>query len=141
MNWIRPLPAVSPENEPFFSGLRERKFKVPKCKSCGNFNWTPYPACRSCLSTTQEWVEVSGKGALHTFTVMHVGPKSFTNDGPYVFAFAKLQERPRPLLVMGNLVGCDVDAIEIDMPIKIGYHDVPGYDLTLYHFETDSDDT
>ena len=135
MSWIRPLPTISADNKQFFDGLRARKFLVPKCQSCGHFNWTPYPACRSCLSTEQEWVEVSGKGTLYTYTVIHVGPKSFTQDGPYVFAFVKLAEGPRPLIVMGNLVGCDPDAIRIDMQVKIAYHDVPGYDMTLYHFE------
>ena len=103
--------------------------------SCGDLNWTPYPACRSCLSIKQEWFEVSGKGTLYTYSVVHVGPKAFTQDGPYVFAFAKLIEGPRALIVMGNLVGCDPDSIKVDMPIRIGYSDVPEHDLTLYHFE------
>ena len=135
MAWIRPLPTISPENTPFFDGLRKHKFNVLKCKSCGHYNWTPYPACRSCMSTDQEWVEVSGNGKLYTFTVVHVGPKAFTQDGPYVWAFMKLDEGPRPMIVMGNLVGVPHDQIKIDMPVKIGYHDIPGYDMTLYHFE------
>ncbi|HSV83250.1 MAG TPA: OB-fold domain-containing protein [Ramlibacter sp.] len=137
MTWLRPLPTISPENAPFFAGLREHKFKVPRCLDCGDYNWTPYPACRSCLSTRQEWVQVSGKGTLHTFSVIHVGPKAFMQDGPYVWAFAKLVESPRPIIVMGNLVGCEHAAIRIDMPLRIEYHDVPGHDMTLYHFRAE----
>lgn len=135
MTWVKPLPIVTPESQPFFDGLREHRFRVPRCRSCGSHNWTPYPACRTCLSTDQEWVDVSGRGSLYTFSVVHVGPRAFTQDGPYIWAFAKLEEQPGPLIVMGNLIGLDHDAVEIDMPIKIGYHDVPDHDLTLYHFE------
>ena len=135
MTWLRPLPTINPENESFFAGLRERKFMVPRCKACGNFNWTPYPACRSCLSTEQEWTPVSGEGKLYTFTIVHSGPKTFTENGPYVWAFMKLKEEPRSLIVMGNLVGCPHDKIKIDMPLKIAFHDIPGYDMTHYHFE------
>lgn len=135
MTWLRPLPTISQENEPFFAGLAQRKFHVLKCRGCGDLNWTPYPACRSCLSIEQEWFEVSGRGTLYTWTVVHTGPKAFTQDGPYVFAFARLVEGPRPLIVMGNLMGCDFDAIKADMPIRIAYRDVPGHDVTLYHFE------
>jgi uncharacterized OB-fold protein len=66
---------------------------------------------------------------------MHTGPRAFTADGPYVWGFARLRESPRSLLVMGNLVGVDHDAVAIGMPVRIGYFDVPDHDLTLYHFE------
>ena len=135
MDWIRPLPEISPENEPFFAGLRARKFLVPRCTSCGHYNWSPYPACRSCLSTKQEWTELAGTGTVYTFSVIHTGPKAFTRDGPYAWAFVKLHDGPRPVIVMGNITGCGLDTIEIGMPVKVAYHDVPGHDITLYHFE------
>jgi uncharacterized OB-fold protein len=137
--WIKPLPVITPASRPFFDGLREHVFRVPRCQSCGHYNWSPYPACRSCLSIDQEWVEVSGRGSLYTFSEIHVGPLAFTQDGPYIWAFAKLAEGPRPLIVMGNLTGVEPGEVEVDMPIKIGYHDVPGHDLALYHFERDTD--
>jgi len=30
---------------------------VPRCADCGDYNWVPYPACRSCQSERQEWTE------------------------------------------------------------------------------------
>jgi len=135
MSWIRPLPAQSPENEPFFAGLRARKFLVPRCTACGNFNWTPYPACRTCLSVSQEWTEIPAAGELYTFSVIHVGPKAFTQDGPYAWGFVKLHDGPRPVIVMGNIRGCPLDTIRIGMRLKVAYEDVPDRELTMYHFE------
>jgi len=139
MTWLRPIPQMSPENAPFYAALKEGTFVVPKCQACGNYNWTPYPACRTCQSTDQEWTRVSGKGELYTFTVIHKGPKTFTEDGPYVEAFMKLDEEPGALLVHGNLVGVPHDEIRIGMPLRIGYFDVPGHDMTLFQFERDDE--
>ena len=36
-------------------GLAQREFRVPKCRACGDWNWIPYPACRTCLSEDLEW--------------------------------------------------------------------------------------
>jgi len=139
--WIRPVPVVTAESEVFYSGLKERRFLVPRCRSCDAYNWTPYPACRSCQSMDLEWVEVSGRGTIYTFTEIHVGARPFTTDGPYIWAFAQLEEGPRPLIVMGNLIGVGPEEIQIGMPVSIGYHDIPGHDLTMYHFEPTTDAT
>jgi uncharacterized OB-fold protein len=135
MTWLKPVPQISPENAPFYEGLRQRSFLVPKCSGCGMYNWTPYPACRNCLSTDQKWEAVSGMGELYTFTEIHKGPKVFSEDGPYIEAFMKLEEGPRPILVHGNLAGVPHDQIKLGMKLKISYFDVPEYDITLYQFE------
>jgi uncharacterized OB-fold protein len=135
--WLRPLPTITEHSAPFYAGLSERKFKVPRCRACGDFNWTPYPACRSCLSMEQDWVEVSGRGHLFSYSTVHVGPKAFSRDGPYTVAAVRLLEGPRTLIVMGNLVGCAIDDIRVEMPVRVAYFDVPEYDVTLYQFEPD----
>ena len=48
--YLKPLPEVRPENKPFFDALKNHQFVVPRCDDCGDYNWVPYPACRSCLS-------------------------------------------------------------------------------------------
>jgi uncharacterized OB-fold protein len=136
-NWLRPLPTITEHSAPFYAGLRQRKFLVPRCRACGDFNWTPYPACRSCLSEEHDWIEVSGRGDLYSYSTVYVGPKSFGRDGPYTVAVVKLLEQPRTMIVMGNLVGCAIEDIRIDMPLRVCYLDVPGHDVTLYQFEPD----
>lgn len=134
MPYLKPLPTTTEDNRPFWEGLKRREFLVPKCQDCGDYNWTPYPACRSCLSTNQEWTKVSGEGTIYTFTVVHRGPPAFTAEGPYVIAFMELKEQPRPLLVMGNMINCNPDDIKIGMPVKIAYEDIPDEDITLWRF-------
>lgn len=137
--YLKPLPDITEQNRPFWDALKERRFVVPKCQSCGDYNWVPYPACRSCLSEDQEWTEVSGEATIYSYTVVHRGPGAFQDDVPYVIALAKLVEQPRPMLVMGNLVGTPPEGVRIGQSVRIAYHDIPGEDVTMWHFVVTDD--
>jgi uncharacterized OB-fold protein len=125
---------MSDQNRPFWEGLRAREFRVPRCSDCGDYNWIPYPACRSCLSERQEWIPVSGDGIVWSFSVVHRGPGAFNDDVPYVVVLAKLAEEPRSIIVTGNLVGIVPARVKIGMPIKVVYEDIPEEDITVYRF-------
>jgi uncharacterized OB-fold protein len=133
MPHTKPLPEIDETNRPFWDALKERRFLVPRCESCGHFNWPPYPACRSCLGEAQEWTEVSGNGTLFSFTVVHRGLGAFSEDVPYVIALVELDERPRSLVVMGNVDHEGID-LEVGMPMEVSYFDVLDEDVTLWRF-------
>jgi uncharacterized OB-fold protein len=62
------------------------------------------------------WEEVSGRGTVHTFTVIRQqGVPSFRDETPYVVAMIDLEEGPR---MMGNLTGCPVDDVRIGMAVR-----------------------
>ena len=132
--YLKPLPAITPQGEPFWDALKRHEFVIPKCDNCGDYNWVPYPACRTCLSEAQTWTPVSGNATLFTFTVVHRGPGSFNDDVPYVIGLAELVEQPRPCLVLGNIVGIDIDQISIGMPLQVAYEDIPGEDVTMWRW-------
>ena len=132
--YLKPLPQISDLNRPFWDGLRQHEFRVPRCRDCGNFNWLPYPACRSCLSEHQTWTAVSGDATVFSFTVVHRGPGAFDADVPYVMALGQLVEQPRPCNVLANLVGIAPDEVRIGMPVKIGYVEIPSEDITMYQW-------
>jgi uncharacterized OB-fold protein len=89
---------------------------APRGDDCGDYNWVPYPACRSCLSENQTWSPVSGDATVYTFTVRHRGPGAFNAEVPYVIALGELAEQPRPCLVLGNLVGTAPEDVRVGMP-------------------------
>jgi uncharacterized OB-fold protein len=132
--YLKPLPQVTEANREFFEGLKRREFLVPKCEACGDYNWVPYPACRSCLSENQTWTRVSGEATVYTYSVIYRGPGAFDADVPYVVVLGELAERPRPCLVLANLVGTDPDQVRVGMPIQIAYQDIPGEDVTLWRW-------
>jgi uncharacterized protein len=132
--YLKPLPEISEQNRPFWEGLRQGEFRVPRCQNCGDYNWIPYPACRSCQSELQTWVKVSGRATVWSYSVVHRGPGVFNDEVPYVVVLAKLVEEPRSLIVTGNLIGAELDEIRIGMPLQIVYESVPGEDVVLYRF-------
>ncbi len=131
--YLRPLPRKNAFNKPLWEALARHEFVVPKCNQCGDWNWIPYPACRTCLSEDLTWRPVSGAGTLMTFSVVHRGPPTF-GRGPYVVALVELIERPRSLVVLGNVIDTPHEDLRIGMPMRIAYDDIPGEDITLWRF-------
>ena len=134
MTYLKPLPNPTPMNAPFWEGLRAREFRVPRCKKCGDFNWIPYPACRTCLSEEQEWVVASGDASVWSYSVVHRGPGAFGEEVPYVVVLAKLAEEPRPCIVTASLVDCVPETVKVGMPLTVVYEDIPEEDITMYRF-------
>ena len=132
--YLRPLPRKEPFNAPFWEGTKRGEFLVTKCADCGDWNWIPYPGCRSCLSQNLEWKPVSGKGRLMTFSVVHRGPPTFGTE-PYGVALVELDEKPRSIVVLANVVDTDLETLEIGMRMEMVFEDIPNEDITMYRFK------
>ena len=94
----------------FADFLKDGKLMASKCKKCGQFSFPPRADCIHCLSGEFEWVECSGKGGLHTYTIIHAAPTGFDDIAPYILGVLDLDDG-------GRLMGW------IDVPreeIKIG---------------------
>ena len=88
------------------------------CKRCARFFHPPADECAECRGVAAPR-EVSGKGSVFTYTVnRHV----FHPDvpPPYVVAIVELDEQPG-LRFTTNIVNCDVDAVEIGMPVRVTF--------------------
>ena len=134
MTYRKPLPQMEPANQPFWDGLAQGEFRVPRCTGCGHYNWVPFPACRSCLSEAQEWTAVSGDASVWSFSVVHRGRGAFDDDVPYAVVLAKLAEEPRGCIVLGNTVGIDPADLYIGMPLRIVFEAIEGEDVTVHRF-------
>lgn len=77
----------------FRAGLASGQLLVQKCNACDKLNMYPRHACPFCQSRSLGWQRVSGKGRLHTFTVLRAGaPQGFEQDLPYAMCIVKLDE-------------------------------------------------
>jgi uncharacterized OB-fold protein len=132
--YLKPLPDISEANRPFWEGLQRHEFLVPKCDNCGDYNWVPYPACRSCLSEDQAWTAVSCDATIYSFTIIHRGHGQFNDDAPYALVMGKLVEEPQACIVLGNTRDIANEDLHVGMPIRIVYEDIPGEDVTLWRF-------
>ena len=57
--------------EPFWRAAGEGRLVAPRCAKCGTFQMPPQPYCPECLSQEKDWVTLSGRGKLFSYTVMH----------------------------------------------------------------------
>jgi len=117
-----PLPVPNQDNEGFWDGCRRHELRLQRCRQCRMLRHPPRPMCPRCNGTDYEWAEVSGRGVLYSFTVVH-GPTlpAFQAQIPYNVAVVQLEEGP---FLVTNMVGCTADRIRIGMRVVVEFEDL-----------------
>ena len=122
--YTKPLPRpLSPAlTRPFWEAAKRHELVMPRCKTCDHVFFYPRSECPRCLSANLEWVKVSGRARLHSFTVVQQPANAaFRDDVPYVYAVVQLDEGPR---LVSNIVQGDIAALQVDMPLEAVFDDV-----------------
>ena len=122
--YSKPLPRpLSPEvTKPFWEAAKRHELVIPRCTRCDHLFFYPRSECPRCLSNHLEWMQVSGRGRLHTYTVVYKPANAaFRDDTPYIYAVVQLDEGPR---MVSNVVQCEIDAVRVDMPLEAIFDDV-----------------
>jgi uncharacterized OB-fold protein len=133
-DYSKPLPRpLSPEvTRPFWEAAKRHELVMPRCKTCDNLFFYPRSECPRCLSNHLEWMQVSGRGRLHTYTIVYQSANAaFRDDTPYIYAVVQLNEGPR---LVSNVVQCDLDAVKVDMPLEAIFDDITP-EWTLVQFK------
>ncbi|MBI3770958.1 MAG: OB-fold domain-containing protein [Deltaproteobacteria bacterium] len=115
----KPVPEASPALAPFFAAARAGRLVVQRCAGCGALRFPPRELCSRCLGLEATWQDVSGRGEIFSYNVMHqVYHPGFAADVPYAVVIVKLEEGPK---ITSNLVGCPVDEIAVGMPVEVAF--------------------
>jgi uncharacterized OB-fold protein len=123
----KPLPRITPDSEPFWKALRERKLVLPYCRECAKPHLPPGPVCPFCFSGRLEWRPASGHGRISTWTVVHKAWfPAFAEDIPYNVVQVELEEGPR---LTASVIGLPNERLEVGLPVVIDFDD-----LTLPRF-------
>jgi hypothetical protein len=113
--WEKPLPAPDPVSDPFWQAASEGRLLHQRCPRCDHRQFYPRALCTAC-GADPEWAESSGRGVVHTFTVVRqFGSKPFRDELPYVVAVIELDEGVR---MLGNVTGCEVPEMRIGMAVE-----------------------
>jgi uncharacterized OB-fold protein len=123
-----PLPAANSETLPWWEAAREHRLVAQSCTSCGALRHPPGPVCPSCSSTDSNWRELSGLGAVYTFTVVH--QQFVPADVPYVVVAVELDEGVR---MVSNLVEVAPALVNIGQRVQLVWEDM-GPALALPRF-------
>ena len=116
-----------PINAPFWAGTRSRELRLQRCQRCGAWQQLAQVACAQCFSDIQ-WECVSGRATLYSFSVVS-RPATPDIPVPYVVAIVRLEEGPR---ILTTLIDVVPDDISIGMALEVRFVDLP--DRTIYPF-------
>lgn len=121
-NYNKPLPQPDRTTEEFWRAAKRHELLIPRCKSCNKYFFYPREDCPSCLSSNLEWVRVSGRGKIYSYTVVRqAAHPGFATDVPYILAIIELDEGPR---MTSNVVDCRIEDVTVDMPVSVVFDDV-----------------
>lgn len=112
-------PYIATYAKDYWEGLRKRQLKAQKCKKCGETFFPPRARCPECLSKQLDWIELSGKGELYSWTEVHESPLALEN--PYVLGVIDLEERVGRIITR---IDAHPQELKIGMKLDIDYVDV-----------------
>lgn len=113
MNVIEPFTI-----EQFYKFLQQGKLMAGKCVKCGKIHLPPRPLCDNCYSQEFEWVNVSGKGTLATYTVISIAPQQFQDLTPYMVGIVQLESG---LKIPGMIRAVKQEELKIGMPLTLDF--------------------
>ncbi len=88
----------------FAEHLRAGQLMASRCAACGQRSFPPRADCERCLSPEFEWVEISGRGRLLTWSRISAAPAGFEQFAPYTVAMLELADGGRALAWLGDSV-------------------------------------
>ena len=97
----RPAPVVTEDSAAFWDAADEDRLVTQRCAACGRLRHPPRPMCPECGSLTVEVVELSGRGVVYSYALLH-HPQHPAFEYPVLAALIDLAEGIR---IVSNLVG------------------------------------
>ena len=117
MTGLRPEPFVNADSEAYWAAAKEGRLVLQQCIDCGHLDFMPRHVCPKCWSENRTWIDSTGTGTVHSFSIVHRAPvPAFREDCPYVVALIDLAEGPR---MMTNIVGDDALRVAIGDRVEI----------------------
>src|SRR4030095_2598832 len=112
-----PFPLESAEHtklHEFYARLAAGRLATTRCGGCKRLAWPPRAFCGECGSDAFDWVDLSGEGTIHAFTIQEGGvPSGFA--GARAFAIVKIDG----LRVFSILVDAEPAKVAIGQAVRV----------------------
>ncbi len=100
---------------PFWEATRRKKLVLQFDPASGRYQFFPRPSGLVSGRRALEWREVSGKGAVFTYTVAHRAREPFRGHEPFLIVMVTLDEGVN---MMANMVHCPLETMKIGLRVK-----------------------
>ncbi len=118
----KPLPRPTEDSAAYWESAHRGELRMQRCSECGHVRFPPALLCPCCLSEAAAWIQLSGRGTVFSWIVVHQSQHpAFNADAPYNVTIVELEEGPR---LHTNLIGCNNDDIRIGMPVEVVFDKV-----------------
>ena len=117
-------PMPQPESDFYWEKCKAHELWLRHCKGCDKAYFYPRDICPHCFSRDTDWIQSSGRGTLHTFSIVHRGPTpAFQGRAPYVVALVEVESGAR---IPTNLVEVEPDpaSIKVGMAVEVVFEDL-----------------
>ena len=115
MDKIQPI--ATPLSQPYWDGCKQGLLRLQYCPECRRYQFYPRILCSSCARSDLQWVDVSGKGTIASFTIV-ARAVSKAYQSPYVIALVDLDEGPR---MMSSIVDIADKTIKIGSRVSVAF--------------------
>jgi hypothetical protein len=123
----RPAPIVTEDSAAFWDAADQGRLVAQRCAACGRLRHPPRPMCPECSSLDVEVVELSGRGVVYSYALLH-HPQHPAFEYPVLAVLVDLEEGIR---IVSNVVGVEPNDVGIGIPVQVefvasdGEHHVP----------------
>ena len=127
----RPIPRPTQTTKPFWEAAKKKKLVMQWDPGARRYQFLPRAISIHSGKQNLQWREVSGKGAVHSFTIAEAPAAGFEGKTPYVIAMVELDEGVR---IMANLIKIAPDQVEAGMRVKLAWEKLSD-EINFYVFE------
>jgi uncharacterized OB-fold protein len=107
---------------PFWQAAAEHRLVVQRCSRCGHTRLPPAPVCPECRADTSDWKQLSGRGEIYTYTIVH-RPVAAGQPLPTVIAVIALEDAGGVRMI-SNVVDAAPEEIRIGLPVEVVWEDM-----------------
>ncbi len=114
---IHELPAASWRSQRWRYGTARGGLIAEKCEN-GHLVFPPRDRCpeENCRADARETTEISGRGTIYSFSIVHDAPAGFQANLPYAVALVQLDAGP---MIAAQLTDVNLREIEIGQPVEM----------------------
>lgn len=113
-----PTPDI--DSEHWWAALNDQRLTVNRCGACGAASLYVRAFCPVCWSEDVALEEVSGRGTLYTWSVVHQNAAPFADRTPYIAAIVDLDEGPRLMSVVER---CPESALRAGLALQVAFRE------------------
>lgn len=116
-------------DKPMWESIAAGEMRLQRCSQCSRFRYPPGACCPTCLSTEFEWLPISGKGRVLSWTTFH---RKYLPAYPPPVTCVAVQLDEGPILI-ANIDQADMPVLALDAPATLFYDTHPdGYALPRF---------